>query len=42
MSQGRKKPLLGIWAYSDDCTNLKGANTKVWTWDNIKDFINTQ
>lgn len=36
-----KKPLRGIWAYGDDRTNLEGVNTKVWTWDNIKDFINT-
>lgn len=36
-----KKPLRGIWAYGDDRTNLEGVTTKVWTWDNIKDFINT-
>ena len=36
-----KKPLRGIWAYTNDRTNLVGVNTKVWTWDNIKDFINT-
>lgn len=31
----------GIWAYKDDRTNLAGVNTKVWTWDNIKNFINS-
>jgi MTH538 TIR-like domain (DUF1863) len=36
-----RKPLRGIWAYGDDRTNLEGVNIKVWTWDNIKDFINT-
>lgn len=34
-----RTPLLGIWAYKDDRTNLVGVNTKVWTWDNIKAFI---
>jgi hypothetical protein len=29
----------GIWAYSDDRTDLEGVYTRVWTWDNIKDFI---
>jgi hypothetical protein len=38
-SEGKK--VLGIWAYTDDRTNLVGINTKVWTWDNIKDFINS-
>jgi hypothetical protein len=38
-SEGKK--ILGIWAYTDDRTNLVGINTKVWTWDNIKDFINS-
>ena len=36
-----KKRLLGIWGYSNDRTNLEGVNTKVWTWDNIKAFINS-
>lgn len=34
-----KKPLRGIWAYTDDRTKIEGVNTKVWTWDNIKEFI---
>lgn len=35
------KKILGIWIYTDDRTNIVGVNTRVWTWDNIKDFINT-
>ena len=33
------KPVLGIWAYSDDRTKFEGLTTKVWTWDTIKAFI---
>jgi len=36
-----KKKILSIWAYSDDRTNIVGVNTKVWTWDNIKNFIDS-
>ena len=36
-----KKKILGIWAYTVDRTNIVGVNTKVWTWDNIKDFIDS-
>lgn len=36
-----KKRILGIYAYSDDRTNLEGINTRVWTWENIKNFINS-
>jgi len=36
-----KKKILGIWAYTADRTNIVGVNTKVWTWDNIKDFIDS-
>lgn len=35
------KKILGIWAYKDDRQNIIGVNTKVWTWDNIKDFIDS-
>lgn len=35
------KKILGIWAYSDDRTNITGVSTKIWTWDNIRDFINS-
>ena len=36
-----KKKILGIWAYTNDRTNLPGINTRVWNWDTIKDFINS-
>ena len=36
-----KKRVLGIWAYSGDRTNLPGVRTVAWTWDAIKDFINS-
>ena len=36
-----KKKVRGIWAYTDDRTNLEGVNTVKWTWDNIKDFIDS-
>jgi hypothetical protein len=36
-----KKRLRGVWAYSDDRTKIDGVNTVVWTWDNIKDFIDS-
>lgn len=40
-AKDEKKKLRGIWAYTNDRTNLEGVNTKVWTWDNIKDFIDS-
>lgn len=33
------KKVLGIWAYTDDRTNVAGVRTVVWTWDAIKNFI---
>lgn len=35
------KKVRGFWAYSDDRTDLGGVFTRVWTWDNIKDFIDS-
>ena len=35
------KKILGIWAYTEDRTVLSGVTTKAWTWDNIKNFINS-
>lgn len=35
------KKILGIWAYTDDRTALTGVTTRVWSWDTIKDFINS-
>jgi hypothetical protein len=39
-AKDEKKPILGLWAYTDDRTNLVGVNTVVWTWPNIATFIN--
>lgn len=36
-----EKPVLGLWIYKDDRTNLAGVRTVVWTWDAIKNFIDT-
>lgn len=36
-----KKPVLGIWAYKDDRTDLAGVKTVAWNWDAIKDFIDS-
>lgn len=36
-----KKKILGVWAYKDDRTNIEGVSTKVWTWDNITNFIDS-
>ena len=33
------KKVLGVWAYTDDRTNVEGVKTVVWTWDAIKNFI---
>ncbi len=33
--------LKGIWAYTNDRTNLTGVNTVVWTWKAITDFIDS-
>lgn len=35
------KRLKGIWAYTDDRTNLVGVNTVVWTWEAITNFIDS-
>ena len=35
------KRILGIYVYTDDRTNLVGVNTKVWTWENIRVFIDS-
>lgn len=33
------KPILGIWAYTDDRTAIYGVTTKVWTWETVGNFI---
>jgi hypothetical protein len=34
-----KKPILAIWAYTDDRNTISGVTTYVWTWDRITNFI---
>jgi hypothetical protein len=36
-----RKRVLGMWAYKDDRTSLDGVKAVVWTWDAIKDFIDS-
>ena len=40
-AQEEGKLIRGSWCYKDDRTDLAGVNTKVWTWDNIKSFIDS-
>ena len=40
-AKDEKKPLRGIWAYTNDRTNVEGLNTTVWTWDNIAKWIDS-
>lgn len=40
-SKEEQKKMLGVWAYTNDRTNIKGVNTKVWTWNNISKFIDS-
>lgn len=35
------KPIRGIWAYSDDRTEIAGVATYVWSDKNISDFIDS-
>ncbi len=35
------KRIRGIWAYSDDRTELSGVSTYVWSDKNISDFIDS-
>jgi len=35
------KKVLGVWAYSDDRTNIVGVRTVAWTWDTISNFIDS-
>ena len=35
------KKVLGIWAYSDDRTDLPGVRTVSWTWSHIEDLIDS-
>ncbi|MEQ8688525.1 MAG: TIR domain-containing protein [Imperialibacter sp.] len=40
-AQEEGKRILGIWAFSDDRTNLIGVNTTVWSDANISNFIDS-
>jgi hypothetical protein len=40
-AKSEKKPLRGIWAYTDDRTKVDGVNTFVWSDANISDFIDS-
>jgi len=35
------KPILRIWAYSNDRTTIPGVNTKIWSDANISSFIDS-
>jgi hypothetical protein len=35
------KPILGIWAYSNDRTTVAGVSTVLWSDKNIGDFIDS-
>ena len=36
-----RKKLRGIWAYSDDRTDIDGVPTYTWTDENISSFIDS-
>ncbi len=38
-AKAEKKPILAIWAYTDDRTDLSTVTTYVWTWDRVGKFI---
>ena len=38
-ARDEKKPIRGIWAYSDDRTKIDGVSTYAWSDKNIADFI---
>ena len=40
-AQDEGKKLLGVWAYSDDRTDLAGVRTVTWTDANIASFIDS-
>ena len=35
------KKIMGIWAYNQDRTHITGITTRTWTWENIKNFIDS-
>jgi hypothetical protein len=40
-AKDEKKPILGIWAYSDDRTAIDGVRTVAWSDTNISSFIDS-
>jgi hypothetical protein len=36
-----KKKICGIWAYSNDRTNIVGVSTHTWSDKNVSDFIDS-
>lgn len=36
-----KKRVLGLWAYTDDRTEIDGVKTVSWTWKAIESFIDS-
>lgn len=38
-AKAEKKKMRGLWAYKGDNTDLDGVYTVIWTWDNVKNFI---
>ena len=40
-AKDESKPVLGVWAYSDDYTSLAGISTVAWTWESIARFIDS-
>lgn len=36
-----RKPILALWAYTDDRASIPGLTTKSWTWATISDFIDS-
>lgn len=40
-ARDEEKPILGIWAYTDDRTALSGVTVREWTWAAIQKFIDS-
>jgi hypothetical protein len=40
-AQEEGKPILGLWVYSDELTNIAGVRTVAWTDSNVASFIGT-
>jgi hypothetical protein len=40
-AQSEGRPIRGIWAYSDDRTNLAGVSAYAWSDKNVSDFIDS-